>query len=312
MASKKIHWILLVFFVFFLNPNCKRQPTSGTLDISLYLPSSGEVDGWDRERVLHSYSGEDLFTYINGGAEIYHEYGFMQVVVQDYKNANERSLSVEIFKMENPAAAYGIYSFKKSQDGIPWETAHEGRLEGYYLNFWKGHFLVTITGFDEEDETVAGIKSIAKTIDNNIPEAEDVQKPRLANMLPQKDLIPGSEKYFKGSLGLFNSYPFSRQDIFNIKEGVKGAYTQGYDIYLIQYTDPHQSDEQLKGIEKSLLNDPRYFSLKSSEAAFFIRDNTETLLYFMSIGKYIVVVLGAKDFTKAENISKGIQFNIEY
>ncbi len=105
--------MLLVFSLFFLNPNCKPQPTFGTLDISLYLPASGEVDEWKKERALLSYSGEDLFTYINGGAEIYHEYGFKQVVVQDYKNANERSLSVEIFKMENPAAAYGIYSFKK-------------------------------------------------------------------------------------------------------------------------------------------------------------------------------------------------------
>ena len=311
MVSKKVYCILLIFFLFFLYPNCKPQPTSGTLDISLYLPASGEVDEWKKERALLSYSGEDLFTYINGGAEIYHEYGFKQVVVQDYKNANERSLSVEIFKMENPAAAYGIYSFKKSPEGKPWETAHEGRLEGYYLNFWKDHFLVTITGFDEEDETVAGIKSIAEAIANNIPEAEDVQKPQLTNILPQKDLIPGSEKYFMGSLGLFNSYPFSRQDIFDIKEGAKGSYSEGYDIYLIQYTDPHQSGEQLKGIEESLQRDPRYFGLKSSELAVIFRDDTEKLLYFTTIGKYIIIVLGAEDLTRAEYIAKGIQFNTD-
>ncbi len=46
--------------------------------------------------------------------------------------------------------------------------------------------------------------------------------------------------------------------------------------------------------------------------AFFIRDDTETLLYLSSIGKYIVDVLGDEDFTEAENILKGIQFNIEY
>ena len=185
-------------------------------------------------------------------------------------------------------------------------------MEGYYLNFWKGHYLVTITGFDEEDETVDGIKSIAKTIANNIPAAEDVQKPRLANILPQKDLIPGSEKYFKGSLGLFNSYPFSRQNIFNFRDGARGAYSEGYDIYIIQYSDPQQSSEQLKGIEESLRYDPKYFSLISSEAAFFIRDDKETLLYFSHMGRYIVIILGAEGFASAENIAKGIQFNMDH
>jgi len=309
MVCKKIHWILLVFFVFFLNPSCKQQSTSSTQNIALYLPESGVIDGWERERALHSYMGEDLFLYINGGAEIYHEYGFKQVVVQDYKNANERSLSVEIYEMINPAAAYGIYSFKKSPEGVPLDITAEGRLEGYYLNFWKGHYLVTITGFDEEDETVEGIKTIAETIANNIPAAEDVQKPRLANMLPQKDLAPGSEKYFKGSLGLFNSYPFSRQDIFNIKEAVRGEYKEGYNIYIIQYSDPQQSSEQFKSIEESLTQDQRYSILKSTETFFFFQDDRETLLYFSPIGRYIVIILGAQDSTRAEDISKGIQFD---
>ncbi len=311
MVSNKIHWTLLVFFVFLLNLSCKQQPTSKPNDISLYLPESGVIAGWERERDLHSYLGEDLFLYINGGAEIYHEYGFKQVVVQDYKNDNERSLSVEIYEMINPAAAYGIYSFKKSREGVSLDITTEGRLEGYYLNFWKGHYLVTITGFDEEDETVEGITTAANTIANNLPSAEDIQKPQLVNILPQKDLIPGSEKYFKGSLGLFNSYPFSQQDIFSIQEGARGAYKEGYDIYIIQYSDPQQSGEQFKDIEETLIQDPRFTNFNSSETFFFFEDDKENILYFSPIGRYIVIILGAEDFTSAENISQGIQFNID-
>ena len=278
MIRNKIHWIFLVFFVFLLNPSCKQQSTSSTQNISLYLPASGEVADWDRERDLHSYAGEDLFLYINGGAEIYHEYGFKQVVVQDYKNANGRSLSVEIYEMENPEAAYGIYSFKKSPEGVPLDSFAEGRLEGYYLNFYKDSYLVTITGFDEEDETVDGIISIAKAISDNISAVGDIQKPHLANMLPQKDLIPGSEKYFRGSLGLFNSYPFSREDIFNIKEAVRGAYKEGFIIYIIPYSDPQQSNEQFKGLKESLTQDPRFTHLNSSEDFFFLQDDKKKSL----------------------------------
>lgn len=309
MGRHKICWILPVIFVFFFHPGCKSQLPSSSLEISLYLPESGIIDGWERVRDLYSYRGEDLFSYINGGAEIYHEYGFTQVVVQDYKNAHERSLSVEIYEMTNPEAAYGIYSFKKSSDGVSWDNTEEGRLEGYYLNFWKGPYLVTITGFDEDAETVEGINAIAKTIKDNIPDSGDIQKPQLMNKLPPKDLIPGSEKYFRGRLGLFNSYPFSRQDIFRITEGASGEYIGGYRIFIIPYADPDQSVEQFKGIKESLALDPRYFSLNSSETAFLLRDDKETLLYFTSRGNFIVVVIGAEDFSSAEVISQGIQLN---
>ena len=131
---------------------------------------------------------------------------------------------------------------------------------------------------------------MAKSVAGNIPEQINVKKPLLTNLLPKNDLIPGSEKYFKGSLGLFNTYYFSQQDIFDIKEGVRGAYAEGYDIFLIQYSDPQQSGIQFKNIEESLSKDPRFTVINSSETVFFIQDDKEIFLYFSINGKYIGII----------------------
>ena len=309
MLNNKTLWIP-VFFLFFLFNfyTCRQPSTSITQNISQYLPASGEVDDWHRERALLYYSGEELFDYINGGAEIYYEYGFKNVAIQDYKNSNERSLSVEIYEMKNPAAAYGIYSFKKSPDGAPWESEYEGRLEGYYLNFWKGCYLVTITGFDEEAETIKGIKSIALSMAEVLPDKGDAQKPPLAAFLPKDNLIPGTEKYFMGNLGLFNSYAFSQRDIFNISEGVGGVYKQGYRIFILQYGDPFLSFDQFKEVKTSLQEDPKYSSLHSTEKSFSIQDDKNTLLHFLSADQYIVIVVDADSPDEAEAIAAGIKF----
>jgi hypothetical protein len=110
-------------------------------DLRALLPAGGDARGWVKDGDPQEFVGEDLYTYINGGAEIYQEYGFRRVVVQDYENAAGKSVSLEIFEMETPAAAFGIFTFKRSGQGK--SIAVGAELEDYYLNFWKGRFLVT-------------------------------------------------------------------------------------------------------------------------------------------------------------------------
>jgi hypothetical protein len=81
------------------------------------LPADGSVPGWTRDGEPQEFVGEDLYTYIDGGAEIYQEYGFRRVVVQDYESRAGKSVSLEIFEMADPAAAYGIFTFKRSGRG---------------------------------------------------------------------------------------------------------------------------------------------------------------------------------------------------
>ncbi|MGD2295287.1 MAG: hypothetical protein PVF22_05570, partial [Candidatus Aminicenantes bacterium] len=71
MRNKRIWYFSFALIALLLALNCTNLSTPLEQDISLYLPESGEVEGWQRIRALQSYTGEDLFLYINGGAEIY-------------------------------------------------------------------------------------------------------------------------------------------------------------------------------------------------------------------------------------------------
>jgi hypothetical protein len=55
---------------------------------------------------------DGLWGYINGGADLYFEYGFKSVTVQDIK-INGSDFKVDIYCMESPEAAYGIYSVSR-------------------------------------------------------------------------------------------------------------------------------------------------------------------------------------------------------
>jgi hypothetical protein len=198
-----------------------------------YLPAGNAVEGWARDGEPQEYEGEELYTYIDGGAEIYQEYGFRRVIIQDYKNAKGKAVSLEIFEMESPAAAFGMFSFKRSGSGITVALGAGAELEAYYLNFWKGRFLVTLTGFDEAPETIDGLTAVAGIVDSKVREAGEA--PDLVSDLPAKGLRTGSVKYLKGLLGLNNIYPFYTARGLAFAEAARGVYENGATLLILDY-----------------------------------------------------------------------------
>jgi hypothetical protein len=58
------------------------------------------------------FEGKALYGHINGGAELYHEYGFVRLEVRSVTAGNE-TLAVEAYEMKDPFAAAGILSVSR-------------------------------------------------------------------------------------------------------------------------------------------------------------------------------------------------------
>jgi hypothetical protein len=146
---------------------CSRKPDDQH-DGFHYLPEPQKLQGWKPVGSPQRFMGEELYVYMNGGAGIYHSYGFKKLIAQEYINQNSKTIALEIFEMENSSGAYGIYTSKIGNDGKVLPVGSEASLEDYYLNFWKGNFLVTLTGFDSAKDTVDGLMIIAHAVDENL------------------------------------------------------------------------------------------------------------------------------------------------
>ena len=279
-------------------------------DLLKFLPSTGEVGDWQRDDPPQEYRGEGLYEYINGGAEIYHDYGFKQVVVQDFKNKNGKAISLEIFEMEDAESAFGIFTFKTSTGDKNVPLGSDGQLSDYYLNFWKGNLLVTITGFNEDKETIEGLQELARAVDAKIKVKEE-KRPRLASVLPKEGLLPTSIKYFQGNLGLYNSYPFFTKDVFHLKEGIKGDYKGGYTVYIVNSKGSEVEQKKFDDVMRSFEESPRYMDGKLIEEKLFRVEDSKGKRIFISVYKdSVFVAMGAVDPFLAKEIFSGIKENI--
>ena len=252
------------------------------------LPAEDGAKGWVKDGGPQEYVGEDLFIYIDGGAEIYREYGFRRVVLQDYKNAAGRSVSLEIFEMETPAAAFGIFTFKRSGKGKSVPLGSEGELEDYYLNFWKGRFLVTLTGFDDTSETVEGLLAVAAAVDAKIADRAD--PPDLVASLPEWGLVPGSVKYLKGLLGLNNVCPFNTARGLAFTEAVKGDYEDDATLLVLDYGSAEARSSAWSGLRGFLESSDGFKPAATGEGtALSFRDAKDRTLVFVQAGPRLLI-----------------------
>ncbi len=305
MLKRTLFWANLIMASLGLCLFCTTQQ-SGQPDMTSLLPSGVELGEWKALYEPEIVEGEDLYLLINGGAEIYHEYGFKRAMTQSYENAGGKSINIEIYEMTGPASAFGVYTFKTGKNGMPSKVGNEGLLEGYYLNFWKGPYVVTLIGFGSDDETLEGLSILGEAVASKIHEGG--QAPRLASIFLDDDPAPDDLTYMQGGLALFNRYEFDTDDLFALREGVMAEYDDAQ-VFVFRYTDDVQCVQQFKLAQDRLSKSERFQTVETAEPSLILTDSENQWLQMESDGPDIVIVR-SPDRTRLDPVSRRIKYTL--
>jgi len=147
------------------------------------------------------FTGSSLFGYINGGAELYLEYGFdvATVTVINYKGGEYKT---EVFKMTGPEEAFGIFSVSKYRcTGMPALSKFTCQTK-YQLQICKGPYYISIinkTG--NRSDSIVSLE-LGRILTDKITDKEV----DLSSYLPEIDDETLQAKSFlaKGRLGIVN------------------------------------------------------------------------------------------------------------
>lgn len=283
----------IIFCTLLVNLLCVVPCAGADGGVSAVLPRAGEVGDFKPSGSPQEAEGDDLFLLINGGAEIYHEYGFKHAVIQGYKNSRGQSFNMEIYRMNDPGSAFGVFTFKASKTGRRLDIGNDAVLDDYYINYWKGEYLVTVIGFDNKKETLDIITKAARAAASKIKTTGT--RPALVNLLPSNNRFKPKTngiKYLKGQLALYNHYPFDPDNIFGIGEGVAADYG-GFEIFVFSYETPDEAGKYLKAAIKRLGSSPRFRAAKPAKAGTLsITDKKGKSFFLEQRGKYILIVGG--------------------
>jgi len=87
-------------------------------------PGDEFAPGWRRYQTPMVFSAKDLYGYIDGGAELFFEFGFSELTVQRYR-CGERELSLDLYRMTGRMPPWLSIWQKRGRNGRcpEWRTA---------------------------------------------------------------------------------------------------------------------------------------------------------------------------------------------
>jgi hypothetical protein len=177
------------------------------------------INGWKLSEQKLIGTHDDLYDYIDGGAELYISYNFSSVVSNTYSSGDEPEVMVEIFDMVEPKNAFGVFSHTRYK-----EEENYGQGSQYItgaLFFWKSRYYISIMTPEETPASKALLFSLAEWIDKAIKETGE--KPEILQKLPAEGLDADSVLYFHHYIWLNSFYYISGDNILNIDDSVDAA-----------------------------------------------------------------------------------------
>jgi hypothetical protein len=160
------------------------------------------------------YDGKSLWGYINGGADIYLEYGFDKVFVQEII-WKQYQFKINVYRMKDEEAAFGIFSVSRHKCAPSDSISEFNCVTPYHIQIAHGRFYISVVndnGSSEEQELAI---QLAKKISKKSKEKKIV----LPTLFDKGVFFPyiTAVKFFKGRLGIENGFP-EWEDLF---EGIK-------------------------------------------------------------------------------------------
>jgi hypothetical protein len=186
--------IVFIISILFLAAACggekKATEQSGS---ARFFPAKFTQIASERAGEIETYVGDSLYEYINGGAELYHLYNFVEVSTAIY-NYGDAEIVLDLYQFDNPEDAFGLYSMMRPDESAVVNLGVEGFSSGASLDFVKGEYMVRLTGYDESATTIEGVRKMAAEMDKAI--SGKTTLPEMFALFPRDQMVAASAKYY--------------------------------------------------------------------------------------------------------------------
>jgi hypothetical protein len=187
------------------------------------VPDAKVIPGWQGVGKAELFAKADLYGFMDGGAELFFEYGFQDLTVQKYARDKDE-LTLEAYRMADAEGALGIYLIRAGREtqvkGV------EGRSTGdrYQFSAVKGNFLFQVNNFKGDVKRVPDMVILM-----NAALATLIKDwPAPVDPLPKENRVPGSFLILRGPLAMARLITLGEGDILHLK-GKVTAYAADYE-----------------------------------------------------------------------------------
>jgi len=201
-----------------------------------------QVDGWKLEISETVYKPDNLWDLIDGAADLFLEYNFVDLHLGRYYRAPNLEIKVELYRHATPVDAFGMYSQERYPDYHFVDLGVQGYIEKGVVNFLSGSYYVKITSVQAGSEVQDALLAIAQKVEPNLKQPRTW--PALLEAFPIQGKQAQSEQYIARS---FLGYSF-------LNKVFMASYDDGapFKSFVIQREGREEIGKMLEEYKKAL------------------------------------------------------------
>ncbi len=221
---------------------------------------------------------ENLWDFINGAAETYLSYGFIDLHVAEYKKG-KNVIKLEIYRLGDNTMAFGIYSTERSSSFRFLNLGSQGYIADGAINFFKGNYYVKIKTYSKNEKVLSSAQSLAQKVSNMLE--GDSKMPSVLTMFPEEGKKKNEELYINESV-LGHKF---------LNKAFKATYEAGNDnfsIFIIENITPQETRKSIDAYLAATGTD----SVDSETGRYMLKDGYNGTVFLAWKDNRIVIISG--------------------
>jgi hypothetical protein len=219
------------------------------------LPGDGIPSGWKKSESPLLFQGSNLYGHINGGSELFLEFGFEELTVQRYRNGSEEVV-IELYRMTDQVAAWGIYLMKCGKEIPNSSISCRHTVNLYQMLGVQDRYYFQINNMEAGARGQSAMFALGRELTNQLPKTKDWEVPsEVDSAMIEKDSL----RLIRGPFALEPIYTLGEGDVLQLKRkntALAGRYRdqQGSLIIWIaaSYADEAEASTSFKYLRSHL------------------------------------------------------------
>jgi hypothetical protein len=201
------------------------------------VPDCKAVAGWQQQGAERSFTAENLFEYMDGNAEGYLIYRFVEMKGVTCKSGDD-TIVIDISEMASPEYAYGLFTSSRDQKRPIHPIGMGGQILPRRAMFAKGKYYVELAASPDKDH-MAALRAFISALEKSINGQST--PPDALGWFPKENLVPDSVRLV----------PESVLGLRLLKHGYVGQYDFGKG-FLVPEVSPESAAQVMARLRERL------------------------------------------------------------
>ncbi|MFH2005305.1 MAG: DUF6599 family protein [bacterium] len=203
--------------------------------------------GWQADDSGREYHPKTIFDALNGGAEIYLDYGFQRLLMREYRKPRRPGLTLHLFELKSAPDAYGLFTHER--EGAPAGVGEDSDYSGGLLRFWQGRYFVTILSPRDTAEVKQAALSLGREVAARLPRGG--RRPSMIRWLPEPGRRAHSTKYLHTHAALMHHLRLGAENVLGLDRATAvalasyGAQPDAMHALAVRFPSPQRATAAL-------------------------------------------------------------------